>query len=222
MIGIYSIKNVKNNKVYIGSSNNIEKRIKDHFRNLKNNRHSNQYLQNAYNKYGNESFIFEILEVFDKINKYDLLKVESNYLNKVEFKQLYNLTLITNGGGADTLCKKSILIDLRGNVVKECDSLSEIAKFLNIRQITTKIINTPSTVKSIYRVVTKEFYETELELILSWRKYKVFWDDYERYYKYDNHTDKWIVSSNNEIYAITANEELAIKISKLLLKLRIK
>lgn len=222
MIGIYSIKNVKNNKIYIGSSNNIEKRIKDHFRNLKNNKHSNQYLQNAYNKYGNESFIFEILEVFEDINKYDLLKIESDYLNKVEFEQLYNLTLITNGGGADTLCKKSILIDLRGNVIKEGNSLSEIAKFLNIRQIHTNIINTPSTIKSIYRVVTKEFYETELELILSWRKYKAFWDDYERYYKYDNDTNKWIVSSNNEIYAITANEELAIKISKLLLKLRTK
>lgn len=222
MIGIYSIKNLKNNKVYIGSSNNIEKRIKDHFRNLKNNKHSNQYLQNAYNKYKRENFIVEILEVFENIGKYDLLKRESDYLNKVEFEQLYNLTLITNGGGADTLCKKSILIDLQGNVIKECNSLSEIAKFLNINQIPTRIINNSGTVKSTYRVVTKEFYENELELILSWRKCKVFWEDYERYYKYDNDLNKWIVYSNDEIYAITADEEFAIKISKLLLKLRIK
>ena len=37
MIGIYKIENIINNKVYIGSSNNIERRWKEHKRLLNNN-----------------------------------------------------------------------------------------------------------------------------------------------------------------------------------------
>jgi len=61
-IGIYKIKNNKNDKVYIGSSNNMERRFKDHARLLENNKHYNKYLQNAWNKY---DFFFEIIEIVE-------------------------------------------------------------------------------------------------------------------------------------------------------------
>ena len=48
--GIYKITNLTNGMVYIGSSINIEIRLKHHFRELKNNRHKNRHLQNAFNK----------------------------------------------------------------------------------------------------------------------------------------------------------------------------
>lgn len=51
MAGVYQIYNKETNKRYIGSSINIERRLKEHKRNLKANRHSNQHLQNAWNKY---------------------------------------------------------------------------------------------------------------------------------------------------------------------------
>lgn len=60
--GIYSITNILTNKRYIGYSNNIKRRFNDHKWALRCNKHDNDYLQKAWNKYGENGFIFEILE----------------------------------------------------------------------------------------------------------------------------------------------------------------
>jgi hypothetical protein len=60
--GIYCIKNIITNKVYIGSSVNIKNRIKGHERLLKRDGHYNNYLQKAWSKYKEESFMFTVLE----------------------------------------------------------------------------------------------------------------------------------------------------------------
>jgi group I intron endonuclease len=63
MYTIYKITNIVNNKVYIGQTRQeVIKRIKYHFNYLKRNVHNNLYLQKSYNKYGLESFKWEILE----------------------------------------------------------------------------------------------------------------------------------------------------------------
>ena len=59
---IYSIENLVNNKVYIGSSIDVFQRWGDHKKLLKYNKHENKYLQNAYNKDGSENFIFSLIE----------------------------------------------------------------------------------------------------------------------------------------------------------------
>lgn len=61
--GIYKITNKINNKVYIGQSNNIKERIKVHKSSLRGGYHHNSYLQRSWNKYGEENFVFEILEL---------------------------------------------------------------------------------------------------------------------------------------------------------------
>jgi len=64
--GIYQIRNIINDKRYIGSAASIggfDVRWGAHFRNLRHFIHVNSYLQNAWNKYGEKSFIFEILEL---------------------------------------------------------------------------------------------------------------------------------------------------------------
>jgi len=58
--GIYLIENLQNNKKYIGSSKNIEQRFRAHKSLLNRNKHSNNHLQNAWNKYSNNSFSFSI------------------------------------------------------------------------------------------------------------------------------------------------------------------
>ncbi len=60
--GVYMIINLKNGKCYIGSSKNIENRWENHRKALNNKDHFNNYLQNSWNKYGEESFKFVILE----------------------------------------------------------------------------------------------------------------------------------------------------------------
>lgn len=60
--GIYILKNIKNNKPYVGSTNNFNRRKEDHLFTLQANKHHSSSLQNAFNKYGEENFIFEIVE----------------------------------------------------------------------------------------------------------------------------------------------------------------
>lgn len=62
MIGIYSITNLTNNKIYIGQTVNYKRRISDHKSALRNNRHPNQHLQNAWNKDKENNFTFSLLE----------------------------------------------------------------------------------------------------------------------------------------------------------------
>ena len=60
--GIYMIFNTINDKCYVGSSKNIYERKRQHLKELKNNRHHSNHLQRAWNKYGEDSFIFVKLE----------------------------------------------------------------------------------------------------------------------------------------------------------------
>jgi group I intron endonuclease len=83
MVGIYKIKNIVNNKIYIGSTlKSFEYRFNIHVKLLKRNQHENPILQNAWNKYGENNFIFEIIESFDSINIEELLNLEKYYILK--------------------------------------------------------------------------------------------------------------------------------------------
>ena len=63
--GIYKITNTINNKLYIGCASNIRTRVNGHLYDLRKGIHSNTYLQKAWNKYGKENFIFEMIEKCD-------------------------------------------------------------------------------------------------------------------------------------------------------------
>jgi len=92
MIGVYRIKNLKNNDCYYGSSKEIEKRFKRHLNELKKDKHHNIVLQRAWNKYGEENFVFEVVENCEtKV----LLDVEQKYLNK---NPKYNIGKMASGG----------------------------------------------------------------------------------------------------------------------------
>ncbi len=60
--GIYEIVNKENGHRYIGSARDLSERKFRHFYLLKNGKHANVILKKAWNKYGEEFFIFEILE----------------------------------------------------------------------------------------------------------------------------------------------------------------
>ena len=64
--GIYLITNKKTGHFYVGSSNCIQRRWYEHTSTLNRNVHGNLYLQNAWNKYGSENFLFEVLEQCDE------------------------------------------------------------------------------------------------------------------------------------------------------------
>ena len=78
MICIYYIQNKKDKKIYIGQTINFIQRIKSHKKELRGNRHSNDYLQHAWNKYSEKNFIFGVLE---ECEEKDLDKKEIFYIN---------------------------------------------------------------------------------------------------------------------------------------------
>jgi group I intron endonuclease len=64
--GVYKITNTTNGHAYVGSSANksrqgIDGRMRDHRTNLLANKHCNAHLQHAWNKYGADAFVFEVL-----------------------------------------------------------------------------------------------------------------------------------------------------------------
>lgn len=80
VIGIYKIVNKATNVCYVGQSQRVKKRVKEHFRLLRWNKHPNAKLQNAYNKYGHQNFTWEIEVVCDDTE--DLDKIEEAFLSK--------------------------------------------------------------------------------------------------------------------------------------------
>ncbi len=86
--GIYEILNTVNGKRYIGSSVSFKPRWKSHRVQLRGNRHHNQYLQRAWNKYGEAAFKFLPILTCAKSM---LLFYEQQLLDKV--KPEYNFAL---------------------------------------------------------------------------------------------------------------------------------
>lgn len=85
--GVYKITNKVNGNFYIGSASDLDRRIKRHRYDLRLNQHHSQYLQRAWNKYGEENFKFEILEYCAVDN---ILVREQKYLD--ELKPKYNVS----------------------------------------------------------------------------------------------------------------------------------
>ena len=66
--GIYAIRNVTNDKRYIGSASSLKAREREHFRSLGRGRHHSIALQRAWNMYGAEAFVFERILYCDRHN----------------------------------------------------------------------------------------------------------------------------------------------------------
>lgn len=103
--GIYSITNIVNNKKYIGQSVDIYTRWRNHKSALKHNRHNNEHLQSAWNIYGAENFIFEILEICD----FDMLDdAEQRYITLFDcMNNTYGYNRESGGHNNRSLSEKS-------------------------------------------------------------------------------------------------------------------
>ena len=83
---VYKIICIVSGKIYIGSTVSLRYRISRHINELNKQNHHSKYLQNAFNKYGIDSFEVSILEKFekDKIYRKKILKIEQYYLDKLK------------------------------------------------------------------------------------------------------------------------------------------
>lgn len=90
--GIYKILCLETDKFYIGSAKNLRKRIYEHQRQLKNNKHPNRYLQFSWNKYSGWKFVFLVVECIEDVKQ--LTQREQFYIDTL--KPEYNLTPTAN------------------------------------------------------------------------------------------------------------------------------
>lgn len=95
--GIYSIVNNTNGKIYVGqTSQNFLRRYWHHRWKLRDNSHDNIYLQNAWNKYGEDNFDFAVLEVVTDIHLLDELEIK--YIDQYK-RQNKSYNMLLGGGG---------------------------------------------------------------------------------------------------------------------------
>jgi len=64
--GIYQFVCIENKKLYIGSSFNCEARREKHLKDLRNKTHHSITFQRAFNKYGEEKFIWNVVEIIQQ------------------------------------------------------------------------------------------------------------------------------------------------------------
>ena len=102
---VYTIHNIKNNKIYVGKTTNLKNRWLAHqsvARNIK----SNQYIHKSMRKYGFNNFIFSIVQEFVSQKEYNIAeKYWISYFNSCNSKYGYNLT---DGGDGSAGRKQSI------------------------------------------------------------------------------------------------------------------
>jgi group I intron endonuclease len=90
--GIYVIKNIVNNKVYIGSAVDFIKRWRQHKNNLRKGKHHSARLLRAWNKYGEHNFKFELLqEVSNPLHLLSYEQVYLDYYKSYENEHGYNI-----------------------------------------------------------------------------------------------------------------------------------
>ncbi len=99
--GIYLIRNLVNNKVYIGKSKCIYKRIKQHVTQLNTkSKDENPHLINAWHKYGRKNFTYIVLEYLP-LDEEILSQKELFYMihyDSLNSKKGYNLRCDTSTG----------------------------------------------------------------------------------------------------------------------------
>lgn len=100
---IYKITNFVDTKIYIGSAFIFRKRKATHIHNLKKNKHSNKHLQHAWNKYGELSFLFEIIEECEKDK---LIEREQYWIDIL--KPEYNICLIAGNTSGRKMSPEAI------------------------------------------------------------------------------------------------------------------
>lgn len=126
--GIYKITCVPTGKVYIGQSNNVYKRWRDHRLELRKNQHVNNYLQRAWNKYGETQFEFEIIK---KCNINEMDKWEQHYIAILNSNNLNFGFNLDSGGSLNKTHSKATIDKIVAANQKKIYQFSPDFKLIN-------------------------------------------------------------------------------------------
>lgn len=160
--GVYRIVNLKNGRVYIGSTSRFKDRANGHKGNLVYKRHKNTFLQNDFNKCGEEHFVFEVVEVV--MEKEERLKREQFYIDQHydEQKNCYNLrkSVSDTREGKSNLLPPDPLTDKRFRPHSPETIAKRSASLI-------KILNTPEIVEAARERAYKKWENHNANLLVS-------------------------------------------------------
>lgn len=135
--GIYKISFIGSDKIYYGSTNNFNKRKGRHLSDLRAGKHRNIIMQRLYDKYGEDSFIFEELVACEPDQ---LIEIEQEYIDNMDDATAINLSKIAGGGKTSALSGNDVVevFRLRGKENKTIESLAK--KFNTSKGVIYKIL----------------------------------------------------------------------------------
>ena len=102
----YKITNIKNGSFYVGITTDPSKRRTQHFNELKNNRHCNYKMQKDYNKFGEQVFVFEVIETLKTESKEEAYQHEYNLIQNLQATSSYN---ILEGGNLNPVYSEQVI-----------------------------------------------------------------------------------------------------------------
>ena len=121
MYYIYKVTNKINGKIYIGQTNNIDRRKKQH---LYDNRTNHQAFKRALNKYGIDNFNWEIIY---KCEAKKEINIKEKYYIDYYNSKVPNGYNIANGGegGSNWNLQPIVMLDLKGKFIKRYDYITQ-------------------------------------------------------------------------------------------------
>jgi group I intron endonuclease len=217
---IYKITNTINNKCYIGQSiqtNNI--RLNNHRYLLRVNRHSNPYLQSAWNFYGEGAFVFEKIKFAQSTDELDLLEKQLIQEHSSDNRQFgYN---IFSGGhhqhGVPDEVRRKIGNANRGNTHTD-EQKQKWAKEKRIYDYSTPILSPEGTsyvvnnvkefsrenkleIAAVRRVLQGKYYCTNGWRLITTPK-ELCDSSYTNFYRQSKLKGKQLISPNGVVYII--------------------
>ena len=140
---IYKVTNKKNQKSYIGRTENFGRRVSQHISHM--NSEKSEF-HNALKKHGLDSFVWEVIKITNNYKKSIECEKKAIELYDTIFPNGYNVTF--NNGGAP-IVKNIVGLTLEGEFVKKYDYLSKVIEDgFNIHSVKRSLISDTNHAKN--------------------------------------------------------------------------
>jgi hypothetical protein len=154
-LGVYQIKNLINNKCYIGSSIEIENRWRRHKKDLRKNKHHSIILQRAWNKYGESNFEFSIIEEC----LIEVLIIQEQYYLEL-YEPVYNICRIAGSclgiKQSKEACEKKRKYAIDNNIIPPRETWEKKQKAIYMLNVDKEIINEFSSLSAGCRFIGRD------------------------------------------------------------------